>query len=356
MSRLALVMVTRDEADLVERAVRSAQPFVDETVLLDVGSGDAALERFAQLDVRVVDGRWSEDAARCRNAALDAADADWNLVLDPEEWLAEGAEGLRSLTDGPDQVGLVEVRRAPGGVHEADHPRHLSPRLLPRGVRFEGAYREEPVFDLPVVRTDLVVASDDTETGRWRADRSRNEAILLQALAVRPGDPTLLMQLADEMRLTGRYSEAAEYYTTAMTGVSATEESRHAMVIGALECYTKAGLLRDAVALMDEQGAAWQHSPDFTFLLGDLFFEMMLTTPDLGQELAPLVETAWRRCLELGERPDLAGAVHGRGSFLAAQNLYVLYLVLGRNDEAEEWAARASTMRIPASSVGRLLG
>ncbi|WP_052466179.1 glycosyltransferase family protein [Mobilicoccus massiliensis] len=357
MARLALVIVARDEADLVERAVRSAQHHVDETVVYDVGSPAETRERFSELGARVVEGRWLDDAAACRNAALEAADADWNLVLEGEEWLDAGGEALRAFTtQEPGHVGLVEVCRGVGSGHEGDHPRHLAPRLLPRGVRYEGTHREEPVFDLPMERTGVVVRSDDMETGRWRADRSRNEAVLLQALAVRPGDATLLLQLADELRSSARYAEAADRYSAALQEISTGDERRHAAVIGALESAVKAGRLRDAVALMDEHLSHWQHSPDMAFLVGDLLFEMMLTNPETGPELTPLVETSWKRCLELGERPDLAGAVHGRGSFLAAQNLYVLCLVLGRNEEAEAWAERAGALRVPASSAGGLLG
>lgn len=355
---LALVMVARDEAERVERALASARPYVDEMVILDLGSGAAAVQRFADAGARVVSGEWSDDAARCRNAALEAADADWNLVLDPEEWLAEGAEDLRSFVqDSAPRVGLVEVRRG-GGGDEFDllHHPHLSPRLLPRGVRYEGAYQEEPLFEVPVVRTDVVLASDDTETGRWRSDPRRNEALLQQALALRPGDSSLLRQLADELRLAMRYAEAATRYGEALAATSAVDPQRHAMAIGALECSIKAGLLPQAVALMDEFKGVWPDSPDIAFLVGDLMFEMMLTTPQFSDELAPLVESSWRTCLDLGERPDLPGAVHGRGSFLAAQNLYVLCLVLGRGDDAEMWSERASTMRIPASSSGGLLG
>jgi hypothetical protein len=39
----------------------------------------------------------------------------------------------------------------------------------------------------------------------------------------------------------------------------------------------------------------------------------------------PMIESAWLRCLEIGERPDLEGSVAGRGSSLAARNLVVLY-------------------------------
>jgi len=37
-----------------------------------------------------------------------------------------------------------------------------------------------------------------------------------------------------------------------------------------------------------------------------------------------LAETAWERCLAIGERPELEGSVEGRGSHLARHNLDVL--------------------------------
>jgi len=47
-----------------------------------------------------------------------------------------------------------------------------------------------------------------------------------------------------------------------------------------------------------------------------------------------MIESAWRRCLEIGERPDLEGSVAGRGTTLAARNLIVLYEGTGRAIEA----------------------
>ena len=357
MARSALVMVTRGEDDLVERALRSARPFVDEAVVLDLGAAPQAVDRWREAGARVVPGEWTTDAAACRNAALAAADADWNLVLEAEEWLASGVDALRLFTARPPEcVGLVEIHRAIGGVREADHPRHLAPRLLPRGVRYEGARHEEPVFDLPVEHAGVVLRTDDVESARWRADHAVNEALLLQALAVRPGDPGLLLDLADEVRVSGRVAEASDRYTAALLATPTTDPRRHAVVVGALEAYTKAGRLREAVALLHAEAAAWHHSPDLAFLAGDLFFEMVLGTPAPSAELVALVEGSWRRCLDLGERPDLSGAVHGRGSFLAAQNLGVLFLVLGRGEEAQQWFERAGVLRLGAPSVGGPLG
>ncbi|HET6970534.1 MAG TPA: hypothetical protein VFH92_05360, partial [Phenylobacterium sp.] len=56
----------------------------------------------------------------------------------------------------------------------------------------------------------------------------------------------------------------------------------------------------------------------------------------------PIVESAWKRCLEIGEQPGLEGAVAGRGGRLAAHNLAVFYETLGRADEAARYRALAA--------------
>lgn len=280
MARSAVVMVTRGAGDLVDRALRSAKPFVDEMVVLHLGAPPHAADTWRRIGARVVPGEWSSHAADCRNAALAAADADWNLVLEAEEWLASGVDSLRLFTERAEEcVGLVEIHRAVGGAHEADHPRHLAPRLLPRGVWFEGARHEEPVFDLPVEPTGVVLRSDDVETARWRADHALREAVVLQALAMRPGDPGLLLDLADELRVSGRFAESSTHCTTALLATPRTDARRHAVVVGALEAYTKAGRITEAVALLHAEAQQWHHSPDLAFLAGDLFFEMLLSTP-----------------------------------------------------------------------------
>ena len=89
-----------------------------------------------------------------------------------------------------------------------------------------------------------------------------------------------------------------------------------------------------AVLLAEANMAAWSHSPDFFFALGDLLLDWATEDPTRAGELLPMIESAWLRCLEIGERPDLEGSVAGRGSTLAARNLVVLYEGTGRAIEA----------------------
>ena len=66
-------------------------------------------------------------------------------------------------------------------------------------------------------------------------------------------------------------------------------------------------------------------SPDFFFTLGDLLLDWAAHEPARGAELLPMIESSWLRALSIGERPELQDTVRGRGSFLAAHNLAVLY-------------------------------
>jgi hypothetical protein len=88
------------------------------------------------------------------------------------------------------------------------------------------------------------------------------------------------------------------------------------------------------VQVAERAMAAWPHSPDFFFALGDLLLDWATEEPARAGELLPMIESAWLRCLEIGERPDLEGSVAGRGSTLAARNLIVLYEGTGRALEA----------------------
>ena len=101
--------------------------------------------------------------------------------------------------------------------------------------------------------------------------------------------------------------------------------------------------------LADAEQSRFGESPDFCFALGDLLLEWAAHDPARGPELVPLIEAAWQRAVAIGERPELPDSVRGRGSFLSAHNLAVLYAGLNRHDEACSWRERERAMRAPAS-------
>lgn len=339
---LALVMIVRDEARCIQRCLASARAWVDEMVVLDTGSRDATPALAAAAGARVVRGEWRDDFAWARNQALALTEAPWRLVLDADEWIGAGAESLAALRAQPAQtIGLVRVVSAvdaAGAVHAA--PSWL-PRLLPRGVVYEGRIHEQPVGALPRRRLDLVVGHDGYLAAQRDAKQGRNERLLRRALQEHPGDAYYHYQLAKDLEVRGRFADALPHYEEAHRAGDARAAWRHDLVLRLLFTLKKCARFERAMALAEAERPHWGESPDFFFTLGDLLLDHAVAAPAQAGALLPMIESSWLRAVAIGERPELPDSVQGRGSFLAAQNLAGYYESLGRVAEAAHWRARA---------------
>ncbi|MFG0211407.1 glycosyltransferase, partial [Streptococcus suis] len=87
----------KDEQRCIARCIDSATSFVSRVVVLDTGSTDRTAEIASGRGAQVHHFQWCDDFSAARNRALELADADWNLVLDADEWLSAGGEWLRVL-------------------------------------------------------------------------------------------------------------------------------------------------------------------------------------------------------------------------------------------------------------------
>ena len=338
-----MVMIARDEAGSIARALDSVGPHVERMIVLDTGSIDATREIAAAAGAEVHSFTWCDDFAAARNAALAHSDADWNLILDADEWIEEGADTLAALPAGGV---LGEVRVASRMADAEGTAQAWLPRLLPRGIRYAGRINEQPVSDLPRLRLPITLGHDGYTLENLARKGARNETLLMREVEDAPEDPYLWFQLAKEHQARGRGPQAAFCFTEALRLAGPGVPWRHALVVRALMALKADGQLAEALALADAEVANWQASPDFYFTIGDLYLEAASQEPDRAlSELLPVAEAAWKRCLEIGERPDLDGAVAGRGGYMAAHNLAVVCEALGRKAEAADYAALAKRLR-----------
>ena len=95
---IALVMIARNEARCIGRCLESVAPWVDQMIVLDTGSSDQTIAIARSLGAEVYHFNWCDDFSAARNAALDHSRADWNLVLDADEWLISGGPLLRAVS------------------------------------------------------------------------------------------------------------------------------------------------------------------------------------------------------------------------------------------------------------------
>lgn len=320
---IAAALIVRDEARCIARCLESVRPHVDRMLVLDTGSVDGTPALAAACGAEVHHLEWPDDFAAARNHALELADADWNLVIDADEWVASGGEQLRRWCRGPTRLGLLcvhsalDAQQSPGAER-----RNWLPRLLPRGVRYQGRVHEQPVSALARARIDIHIAHDGYLEDQVARKRDRNGPLLMRELQDRPGDPYLLYQLGKDAEQRGELAAASIRYAAAFQAVPPGASWRHALVIRHLHCLRKAGQLDSALALAEQEMPNWPDSPDFFFGLGSLAFARAAADPAhaLDQWL-PLAASAWERCLEIGERPDLEGSMQGCGSHLARHNL-----------------------------------
>lgn len=327
--RIAATLIMRNEARCIARCLDSVRPYVDAMIVLDTGSTDDSVAIAQGCGAQVHHLDWPDDFSAARNHVLALADADWNLVIDADEWIAEGGDALRDWCDGPPRLGALCIRSSFDLPQQAGtalpSTRSWIARLLPRGVRYAGRIHEQPVSDLPVERIALILDHDGYEDAQAVSKRDRNTPMLLAELQAEPENPYILYQLGKEAETARDYGRAADWYAQASARTPDGAAWTHGLLIRRLHCLGQSGASEKGIAIAGQQMALWQESPDFFFVLGNLAMDRALAEPAHAlTEWLPLAATAWERCLEIGERPDLDGSVAGRGSHLAQHNLDVI--------------------------------
>ncbi len=353
MNTLALVMIARDESRCVERCLRSAAAVVDEIWVLDTGSMDDTPEIARRCGATVRSWPWTDDFAAARNASLALTDCDWRLVMDADEWIGSGADALLAYREAqPPHLGtlrvssLIESNRA--DVQQA--PSWL-PRLLPRGVAYQGRVHEQPLSSLPRRRLGVTLMHDGYLPEQMTRKRGRNRRLLQSALQLDAQDPYLHYQLGKDREVNGEFAAAEGCYARALQAVEMGAGWRHDLVLRQLFTLKKLGRFEQGMALANAEMALWADSPDFFFTLGDLLLDWAATRPQLAPSLMPMIESSWLRALRIGDNPALQDTVRGRGSFLAAHNLAVMFEALGDAPKARHWRERAVAMRQLADTV-----
>ena len=98
--KLTACYMVKNEASNLPRSLASIRGAWDELIVVDTGSEDATRAIAASFGAQVLDVPWCDDFSAPRNAAVDAAQGDWILFLDADEYfesdcsLRERIEGL----------------------------------------------------------------------------------------------------------------------------------------------------------------------------------------------------------------------------------------------------------------------
>ena len=94
MIPISLCMITKNEADKLDRCLSSVKELHLEIIVVDTGSTDNSLEVAHNYTEHVFRFDWICDFAAARNFSISKATNDWILVLDTDEYVTSFPIGL----------------------------------------------------------------------------------------------------------------------------------------------------------------------------------------------------------------------------------------------------------------------
>ena len=218
-------MIVKNEEAVLERALRSALPFISTYVIVDTGSTDSTKEIvrrvFADVSGLLIDRPWTNfGAGRSEALALCDTYMDWAIMLDADDNL-EGQvppPALWTQSQSMDQVDGFAMRIQHGSIW---HQRVQIFRTG-RGWCYDGVVHESPRCVRPIDGTSPKIAMLPPQTymvTRCEGARSRDPlkyakdaALLEQELATKPGDSRTLFYLAQSYRDSGQKDKAVTTY------------------------------------------------------------------------------------------------------------------------------------------------
>lgn len=225
MLSISVCIITKNEADHLEKCLKALQPCGFEIIVVDTGSTDHSKEIAFQYTDKVYDFEWIDDFSAAKNYAVSKASHDLIFSLDTDEFLKEiDLERMEELIQAnPKSVGLIQRLDyyEMDGMLECQTVR--IERLFDRRCyRFQSPIHETLVsigehpyasYDAPVVIDHVGYLGTKEKTHK---KAMRDLSLLLPEIEKYPDNPYLYFQVGQCYIVMEDYDKALEYFRMAL--------------------------------------------------------------------------------------------------------------------------------------------
>ena len=94
---ITVAAIVKNEAGNVPTWVQAARSCADEIVVVDTGSTDDTVERFADYGIKCFHYDWHDDFASAKNYMISLCHSDWIVLLDGDEWFRDGCDVRKAI-------------------------------------------------------------------------------------------------------------------------------------------------------------------------------------------------------------------------------------------------------------------
>lgn len=234
--RVAVVLIVRDEAGRIGRALASVREAVDTWLIIDTGSTDSTIEEIHSVATgwpgTLLERRWisfGENRTELLREARQLGVADWLLTMDSDH-VIEGADQIRRVVARGHSQGIDALM-----IPFTSIPLVWTERLLRADLpwRYVGATREYLTCDRPFTRQKFGAPKvRDLADGASRANKWRRDVEMLrEELALAPENARSWFYLAESYRGLCQHELAAIAYTNCALKTRSDEERYLALTL-----------------------------------------------------------------------------------------------------------------------------
>lgn len=225
MIPISVCIITKNEADHLQKCLEALQPYPFEIVVVDTGSADDTMKIARRYTDRIYEFAWIDDFAAARNFAAACASHDLLFPIDSDEILAafDWDQLQAAVNAHPESVGNVKRLDYYETDGELRHYDVMIERIYDRRYyQFRGAIHEALVSttDIPYTSYEAPVVIDHAgylgNPEQLREKAERNLALLEKEIAKNPDDPYPYFQTAQAYLLMRDHEHACSYFQSAI--------------------------------------------------------------------------------------------------------------------------------------------
>lgn len=225
IDKMSLVMIVKNEAVGIERAILSALPYVDNIVVsVDSLTTDNTKGIAALYADELKEHIWNDDFSAARNYAQENVVTPWILFLDGHEYI-ESVGRLADYIDSDVEGMFVTVKMESGMTF-------LYPRIFKSHIKFKNAVHNLNEVKTKINLADFVILHDrdsgQSEEAREARNRQRDEMmprIMGEQLRDNPRNTRALFHLGNHALMIPDYKKAMSYYKRYMKCYKSPDEA-----------------------------------------------------------------------------------------------------------------------------------
>ena len=344
---ISICMIVKDEADILERSLKSLDRYGFEIIIVDTGSKDNTKEVAYKFTKKVYDFTWVNDFSKARNFSISKASNDFILVVDADEVIVDLDKKILEKSLSNEKVGrILRINKYSRNGESFKYSERVNRLFCKAKFEYEGSIHEQLVlksrkeyetYNIPISMEHFGYEENEIK----RKDKIKRNIELLKAeLREKGSDPYILYQLGKSYYMDNKYEKAEYYFNSALefdldTKLEFVQDMMESLGYTLINQKKYQDSMK-IIGVYDE----FDNSADFVFLVGLIYMNN------------GLFDEAIREFIKASKFKE--SKMEGVNSYLANYNIGVILECLGDKIEAHKYYKSCGDYKLAIERNGLL--